>query len=80
MGCSRSEPAPHVLLTRPAHAGGRVSTALVDLTGGIGDVVTWGNKGRGGGGTDAAGLWTKMLALHREGHLLGAGSTSGSDR
>ena len=56
-----------------------MSTALVDFTGGIGEIVRVGGAS-GGAGIDSNGLWTKMLSFYNDGHLLGAGSVSGSDR
>ena len=59
--------------------GGRVSTALVDFTGGVGDEISWESK-PGKSALSADSLWHLLMSLHRDGHLLGAGTPSGSDR
>lgn len=58
--------------------GGFVSVALVHLTGGISELHNMHNKS--GASKVASGeMWRELLELHRAGHLIGCGSTSGKD-
>ena len=58
--------------------GGFVDSALVDLTGGIGDRIRLNGKEAPAEIADGS-LWRRLRALKAGGCLLGAGSTSGKD-
>ena len=58
--------------------GGFVDSALVDLTGGIGDRIRLNGKNSAAAIADGS-LWRRLRALKAGGCLLGAGSTSGKD-
>jgi len=58
--------------------GGVVTDGLVDMTGGTADTINLAKAEEDGSLYDGR-TWKALLALHDQGHLIGAGSHSGSD-